>query len=157
MCCSKNLESVCTFIGHNSLGAFAQVVGYSLEAPAPPFPVFVLGYAINGFGLSLQVDSEKRSVSLAILTLCTGRGCKRLRCFPQGQRRHENGHIARCLRHVSSSVPITTDARTDLAIRPARPQVSEPCLRRSLRHSSPRSLTGRSTTSCPSALRSPTL
>ncbi|EIW55079.1 MFS general substrate transporter [Trametes versicolor FP-101664 SS1] len=36
------------------IGAFAQVVGYSLEAPAPPFPVFVLGYAINGFGLSLQ-------------------------------------------------------------------------------------------------------
>ena len=38
-----------------SPGALAQVVGYALSAPAPPFPVFVLGYAINGFGLSLQV------------------------------------------------------------------------------------------------------
>ncbi|KAI0763030.1 MFS general substrate transporter [Trametes elegans] len=35
-------------------GALAQVAGYALEAPAPPFPVFVLGYAVNGFGLSLQ-------------------------------------------------------------------------------------------------------
>ena len=35
-------------------GAFAQAVGYGLEAPAPPFPVFVLGYAITGFGLALQ-------------------------------------------------------------------------------------------------------
>lgn len=33
----------------------AQVIGYALESPAPPFPVLVLGYAINGFGLSLQV------------------------------------------------------------------------------------------------------
>ncbi|KAI0760312.1 MFS general substrate transporter [Fomes fomentarius] len=36
------------------IGSLAQVIGYSLEAPAPPFPAFVLGYAINGFGLSLQ-------------------------------------------------------------------------------------------------------
>ncbi|RPD61356.1 MFS general substrate transporter [Lentinus tigrinus ALCF2SS1-6] len=36
------------------IGSLAQVVGYALEAPAPPFPVFVLGYAINGFGLGLQ-------------------------------------------------------------------------------------------------------
>ncbi|KAI0716684.1 MFS general substrate transporter [Earliella scabrosa] len=36
------------------IGSMAQVVGYALEAPAPPFPVFVLGYAVNGFGLSLQ-------------------------------------------------------------------------------------------------------
>ncbi|KAI0754425.1 MFS general substrate transporter [Daedaleopsis nitida] len=36
------------------IGSMAQVLGYALEAPAPPFPVFVLGYAVNGFGLSLQ-------------------------------------------------------------------------------------------------------
>ncbi|KAF7795676.1 hypothetical protein EIP86_006841 [Pleurotus ostreatoroseus] len=35
-------------------GAIAQTIGYALEAPAPPFPVFVLGFAINGFGLALQ-------------------------------------------------------------------------------------------------------
>ncbi|KAI8976584.1 MFS general substrate transporter [Trametes punicea] len=36
------------------IGSLAQVAGYALEAPAPPFPVFVMGYAVNGFGLSLQ-------------------------------------------------------------------------------------------------------
>ncbi|PIL23359.1 MFS general substrate transporter [Ganoderma sinense ZZ0214-1] len=36
------------------LGSAAQVVGYCLESPAPPFPVFVLGYTINGFGMGLQ-------------------------------------------------------------------------------------------------------
>ncbi|RDX45187.1 MFS general substrate transporter [Lentinus brumalis] len=36
------------------IGSLAQVIGYALEAPAPPFPVFVLGYAVNGFGLGLQ-------------------------------------------------------------------------------------------------------
>ena len=47
------------------LGSLAQVVGYCLEAPAPPFPVFVLGYAINGFGMSLQV----RNAHVAVLGL----------------------------------------------------------------------------------------
>ncbi|KAH9939471.1 MFS general substrate transporter [Amylocystis lapponica] len=36
------------------IGSMAQVVGYSLAAPALPFPVFCIAYAINGFGLSLQ-------------------------------------------------------------------------------------------------------
>ncbi|OBZ67359.1 Bypass of stop codon protein 6 [Grifola frondosa] len=36
------------------MGASAQVIGYALEAPAPPFPVFVIAYAVNGFGLALQ-------------------------------------------------------------------------------------------------------
>lgn len=39
-------------------GAVLQVIGYALEAPAPPFPVFVLGYMINGFGLALQVSTH---------------------------------------------------------------------------------------------------
>lgn len=101
--------SECMRIDVNFLGAFAQVVGYSLEAPAPPFPVFVLGYAINGFGLSLQVDFLKLSDSPTMcLKLSTGRGRKRVRCFPQRQRRHENGHIARCLRYVLSSQRLQT-------------------------------------------------
>jgi len=37
-----------------AIGSAAQVIGYALEAPAPPFPVFVLGYCVNGFGISLQ-------------------------------------------------------------------------------------------------------
>ncbi|KAH9941756.1 MFS general substrate transporter [Epithele typhae] len=37
-----------------AIGGLAQVIGYCLDAPAPPFPVLVLGYLVNGFGLSLQ-------------------------------------------------------------------------------------------------------
>lgn len=31
------------------------MIGYALMAPAGPFPVFVLGFVFNGFGISLQV------------------------------------------------------------------------------------------------------
>ena len=48
--------SVCPYIVVS--GSLAQVVGYVLEAPAPPFPVFVLGYAFNGFGVALQVRHD---------------------------------------------------------------------------------------------------
>ena len=30
------------------------MVAYAIQSPAPPFPVFVIAYAINGFGISLQ-------------------------------------------------------------------------------------------------------
>ncbi|KAG9126757.1 hypothetical protein FRC07_002092 [Ceratobasidium sp. 392] len=36
------------------LGALVQVVGYTILAPAPPFPVMCLAYAFNGFGIALQ-------------------------------------------------------------------------------------------------------
>ncbi|KAF8843925.1 MFS general substrate transporter [Paxillus ammoniavirescens] len=36
------------------LGSTLQIIGYSIEAAAPPFPAFVLGYAINGIGMALQ-------------------------------------------------------------------------------------------------------
>ncbi|KAI0032855.1 MFS general substrate transporter [Vararia minispora EC-137] len=36
------------------IGAFAQLVGYAIQAAAPPFPAFTIGYLFNGFGLSLQ-------------------------------------------------------------------------------------------------------
>jgi hypothetical protein len=39
-----------------AFGAAVQVVGYAIMAPAPPFPVLVLGYFLNGFGLSFQVS-----------------------------------------------------------------------------------------------------
>lgn len=35
-------------------GSAAQVVAYAIDSPAPPFPVLVMAYAINGFGLGLQ-------------------------------------------------------------------------------------------------------
>ncbi|PCH35321.1 MFS general substrate transporter [Wolfiporia cocos MD-104 SS10] len=40
--------------GTEDIGSVAQMIGYSLAASAPPFPVFVLGYAVNGFGMGLQ-------------------------------------------------------------------------------------------------------
>ena len=45
-------------------GSIAQCIGYALDAPAPPFPVMVLAFAINGFGIALQV----RRVHLACAT-----------------------------------------------------------------------------------------
>ncbi|KAL4079401.1 MFS general substrate transporter [Scleroderma citrinum] len=35
------------------LGTLFPVVGYAINASAPPFPVFILGYAINGVGMAL--------------------------------------------------------------------------------------------------------
>ncbi|KAF8484334.1 MFS general substrate transporter [Gautieria morchelliformis] len=36
------------------LGAIGQTIGYSMMAPAPPFPVLAIGYVTNGFGIALQ-------------------------------------------------------------------------------------------------------
>ncbi|KAI0346461.1 MFS general substrate transporter [Trametopsis cervina] len=52
----KVQKSVCaSAIAYDACkGSAAQVIGYALMAPAPPFPVFVLGFVFNGFGISLQ-------------------------------------------------------------------------------------------------------
>ena len=39
------------------------MTGYAIEAAALPFPAFVLGYAINGIGMSLQVCLSRRLVA----------------------------------------------------------------------------------------------
>jgi hypothetical protein len=36
------------------LGSAAQMIAFSIQASAPPFPIFVIAYAINGFGASLE-------------------------------------------------------------------------------------------------------
>ncbi|TCD71911.1 hypothetical protein EIP91_000043 [Steccherinum ochraceum] len=36
------------------IGATAQVASFAINSPAPPYPVLVLGYAINGFGIAIQ-------------------------------------------------------------------------------------------------------
>ncbi|EPS95638.1 hypothetical protein FOMPIDRAFT_1132010 [Fomitopsis schrenkii] len=46
-----------------AIGAIAQVIGYVIEATAPPFPAFVLGYFVNGFGLALQDAGANSYVS----------------------------------------------------------------------------------------------
>ncbi|KAI0741084.1 hypothetical protein C8Q76DRAFT_791441 [Earliella scabrosa] len=62
------------------LGAAAQIVGYVFEAPAPPFPLFVAGHFVNGFGIALQATSNSFvaalndgvSTKLAVLHACYG-------------------------------------------------------------------------------------
>ena len=71
-------------------GAVAQTIGYALEAPAPPFPVFVLGFAINGFGLALQV---RFAISQHFVrSLFIGRGGEWLCGKPEGSSVRQNGH-----------------------------------------------------------------
>ncbi|KAJ7033674.1 major facilitator superfamily domain-containing protein [Mycena alexandri] len=36
------------------LGSLCQIVAYAMQAPAPPFPVFVLSFVINGVGVAIQ-------------------------------------------------------------------------------------------------------
>ncbi|KAF9219515.1 MFS general substrate transporter [Gyrodon lividus] len=47
------------------LGSILQVIGYSIEAAALPFPAFVLGYAINGIGMALQ-DAQANGFVVSI-------------------------------------------------------------------------------------------
>lgn len=35
-------------------GGLCQIIGYAIDSPAPPFPVLILGYVFNGFGIALQ-------------------------------------------------------------------------------------------------------
>ncbi|KAG2357354.1 MFS general substrate transporter [Suillus spraguei] len=65
------------------LGSIIQVIAYTIQAGALPFPAFVLGYAINGFGIGLQdaqsngyVGSLKDNpeVKMAILHAVYGAG-----------------------------------------------------------------------------------
>ncbi|KAJ7927611.1 major facilitator superfamily domain-containing protein [Mycena leptocephala] len=37
-----------------TLGSICQIIAYALQAPAPPFPVFVLSFVINGVGMAIQ-------------------------------------------------------------------------------------------------------
>ncbi|KAJ6588922.1 MFS general substrate transporter [Mycena capillaripes] len=37
-----------------TLGSLCQIVAYAMQAPAPPFPVFVLSFVINGVGVAIQ-------------------------------------------------------------------------------------------------------
>ncbi|KAI0694037.1 major facilitator superfamily domain-containing protein [Cytidiella melzeri] len=36
------------------LGATIQLVGYAIQSAAPPYPVFLIAFAVNGIGLALQ-------------------------------------------------------------------------------------------------------
>ena len=36
-------------------GPICQAIAYGIQAPAPPFPLFVLAPILNGFGMAIQV------------------------------------------------------------------------------------------------------
>lgn len=36
-------------------GPICQAIAYGIQAPAPPFPIFVLAPVLNGFGAAIQV------------------------------------------------------------------------------------------------------
>ncbi|KLO09022.1 MFS general substrate transporter [Schizopora paradoxa] len=38
------------------IGATLQMIAYSLQSPAPPFPLFCMAYCFSGFGISLQLS-----------------------------------------------------------------------------------------------------
>ncbi|KAJ7512736.1 major facilitator superfamily domain-containing protein [Mycena galericulata] len=40
-----------------ALGSLCQIIAYAMQAPAPPFPVFVLSFVINGVGIAIQVHT----------------------------------------------------------------------------------------------------
>lgn len=48
-------------------GSATQAIGYAIMIPAPPFPVLVLGYTINGFGLSVQASTLSPGLGYALL------------------------------------------------------------------------------------------
>ena len=41
------------------IGAALQIIAYAVLTPAPPFPVLVIMYAINGIGIAMQVWTQK--------------------------------------------------------------------------------------------------
>ena len=85
---------------YSSIGASAQLLGYCIQSLAPPFPLLVLGYAVNGFGLSLQAWPFIFTWQvLAYLT--SGCGCKWIRGLLEGQHSDKVRSLVRCLRYVS--------------------------------------------------------
>ena len=56
--CTGLVVQFCAWVGrlfHSFAGAALQIVTYSVQAPAPPFPTFVAVNVLNGIGLALQV------------------------------------------------------------------------------------------------------
>ncbi|KAJ3538632.1 hypothetical protein NM688_g6488 [Phlebia brevispora] len=73
------------------IGSVTQAVGYSLESPAPPFPVFVLGYAINGFGIALQyLISLGLSVIVTVLHVIVFRFKTQEQCLRESEQLRES-------------------------------------------------------------------
>lgn len=77
-------------------GSLCQIIAFSLQAPAPPFPVFVIAYTINGIGIALQVWTHG-TLPYASNSWPLGCSSQRLCCKSQRQRRGKDGLLARSL------------------------------------------------------------
>lgn len=40
-------------------GPICQAIAYGIQTSAPPFPVFAIAFALNGFGLAIQVCTPR--------------------------------------------------------------------------------------------------
>lgn len=63
------------------MGAAIQIIGFTIQSTAPPFPAFVVGFPINGFGMSLQdaqangyVSALKSETKMGVLHAVYGLG-----------------------------------------------------------------------------------
>ncbi|KJA21447.1 hypothetical protein HYPSUDRAFT_67788 [Hypholoma sublateritium FD-334 SS-4] len=65
------------------LASLCQVIAYSIQATAPPFPVFILAYTINGVGIAIQdaqangfvaTLSRRPETKMGVLHACYGLG-----------------------------------------------------------------------------------
>jgi hypothetical protein len=66
-----------------------QVVAYTLQAAALPFPVFVLAAVINGAGLAIQVlEASTDPTRSDSFVGCSGQWIRRQ---PQNEQRNQNG------------------------------------------------------------------
>ena len=80
-------------------GAALQIITYSVQSAAPPFPAFIIFQVLNGIGLALQVrkDTDTRPC-LEVKSTILGRTSEWLRRRPDLFTSDQDGHPACSLR-----------------------------------------------------------
>ncbi|KAI0316667.1 major facilitator superfamily domain-containing protein [Amylostereum chailletii] len=72
------------------LGSVFCIVGYSIQAAAPSFPVFVVSFAISGFGIAMTLTatdtlrvwkSLRHALGSSIVSMVSRYDCSGFRCF----------------------------------------------------------------------------
>lgn len=85
------------------IGSLCQIVAYTIQAPALPFPMFIICFAIIGFGLAIQESQaigyvasikDNAETRMGILHACYGAGalCSPLVATQFAQARHWSFH-----------------------------------------------------------------
>ncbi|EPQ52157.1 MFS general substrate transporter [Gloeophyllum trabeum ATCC 11539] len=97
-----------------------QTCAYIIQAPSPPFPVFVIAYAINGFGIALQdaqangfvaslKDNPTTKMGIMHAVYGTGALCAPLVATQFAQLRHWSYHFL-CSLGVAASCGVVLSA-----------------------------------------------